>query len=71
MHYYFFFFYIFQKGTFSLEKKHLLKEILGSPHTSNRIYLLQNCFSNYVFLKDMYMTLKTSAFIGVKNFDNL
>ena len=25
---------------------------------SNRIYLLQNCFSNYVYLKDMYLSLK-------------
>ena len=26
-----------------------------SPHTSNRIYLLRNCFSNYVYLKDTYI----------------
>ena len=30
----------------------------GSLHTSNRIYLLWHCFSNYVYLKDMYMSLK-------------
>ena len=43
---------------FIMKKKHLLENIFGSPHTSNRIYLLWNCFSNYVYLKDMYITLK-------------
>ena len=43
---------------FIRKKKHLLGNIFGSPHTSNRIYLLRNCFSNYVYLKDMYITLK-------------
>ena len=43
---------------FIRKKKHLLGNIFGSPHTSNPIYLLQNCFSNYVYLKDMYITLK-------------
>ena len=43
---------------FVKKKKHLLGNIFGSPHTSNRIYLLRNCFSNYVYLKDMYITLK-------------
>ena len=33
-------------------------KLFGSLHTSNRIYLLRNCFSNYVYLKDMYMSLK-------------
>ena len=33
-------------------------KLFGSLHTSNRIYLLWNCFSNYVYLKDMYMSLK-------------
>ena len=53
-------FFIFQRSTLNLEKtrKHLLRKIFGSPHTSNRIYLLQNYFSNYVYLKDMYITLK-------------
>ena len=36
----------------------MLRIILVLPHTSNRIYLLQNCFSNYVYLKDMYITSK-------------
>ena len=31
---------------------------MGSSHTSNQIYLLQNCFSNYLYLKDMCMTFK-------------
>ena len=33
-------------------------KLFGSLHTSNRIYLLRNCFSNYVYLKDMYLSLK-------------
>ena len=33
-------------------------KLFGSLHTSNRIYLLRNYFSNYVYLKDMYMSLK-------------
>ena len=44
--------------TFYKEKKHLLGNIFGSPYTSNQIYLLRNCFSNYVYLKDMPITLK-------------
>ena len=32
--------------------------LFGSLYTSNRIYFLRNCFSNYVYLKDMYMHLK-------------
>ena len=43
---------------FIRKKKHLLENIFGSHHTSNWIYLLQNCFSNYAYLKDMYITLK-------------
>ena len=38
--------------------KHVIGKIFGSPHTSNWIYLLRNCFSNYVYLKDTYITLK-------------
>ena len=44
--------------TFYKVKKHLLGTIFGLPHTSNWIYLLRNCFSNYVYLRDMYITLK-------------
>ena len=48
-----------QRITFNLEKKkHLLRKIFGSPYTSNQIYLRLNCFSNYVYLKDIYLTLK-------------
>ena len=43
---------------FRKKQKHLLKKIFGSTHTSNRTYLLRNCFSNYVYLKDMYIILK-------------
>ena len=32
------------------------RKLFGSLHTY--YYLLQNCFSNYVYLKDMYMSLK-------------
>ena len=39
--------------TFYKEKKHLLENIFGSAHTRNRIYLLQNCFSNYLYIKDI------------------
>ena len=31
--------------------------MFGPPHTSNQFYLLQNCFTNYIYLKDMYITL--------------
>ena len=40
------------------KKKHLLMKIFGSPYTSNQIYLRLNCFSNYIYLKDIYLTLK-------------
>ena len=58
MDYYFFF--IFQRSTFKLEKKTkaFVKENFRFTHTSNRLYLLWNCFSNYVHLKDLYITLK-------------
>ena len=45
--------------SFYKEKEHLLGNIFGSPYTSNRIYLLRNYFSNYVYLKDMYITSKS------------
>ena len=43
---------------FRKKQKHLLGKIFSLPHTSNRIYLLRNYFSNYVYLKDIYITLK-------------
>ena len=61
MHYYFFFYIcIFQRSTFDLEKKqkHLSRKICASPYTNNRTYLQWNSFSNYVNLKDVYITLK-------------
>ena len=39
-------------------QKLLLEKIFGSTHTNNRIYLLWNCFLNYVYLKDAYISLK-------------
>ena len=51
------FFYISEKYLL-FRQKHLLGKMFGSPHTSNRIYLLQNCFSNCAYNKDMYITLK-------------
>ena len=58
-----FFFYIFlyiSETYFQLRKKQkpLLGRRFGLPQTSNRIYLLRNCFSSYIYLKDMYNTLK-------------
>ena len=48
--------------------------ILVLPHKNNRIYLLWNCFSNFVYLKVVYVTLKGTekiVCIGVQNFANL
>ena len=71
MDYYFLFFYISEKYLqFMKKERHLLRKNFGSPHTSNRIYLLWNYFSNYINLKGMYKTLKGIC-IGVKNFGNL
>ena len=44
--------------TFYKKEKHLLWKIFGSPHISKWIFLLRNCFSNYVYLNNMYITLK-------------
>ena len=41
-----------------MKKRHLVRNMFSSPHTSNWIYFLHNCFSNYLYLKDMYITLK-------------
>ena len=43
-----FLFYIFQRSPFNLENKVFVRENFGSPHRSNWIYLLRNCFSNYL-----------------------
>ena len=47
-----------QKSTFSLENNKYIyaKEMFCLP--SNCIYLLQNYFSSYAYLKDIYKTLK-------------
>ena len=54
------FFFIFHRNTFNFEKnqKYLLRKFFDSRHTNNRIYQLQNCFWNFVYLKDTYITLK-------------
>ena len=56
----------------------LLENIFGktfvSSHTSNWLYLLRNCFSNYVYQRYVYnieRNRKNSVCIGVKNFANL
>ena len=46
------FFYISEKYL------NLLGKIFVSAHISNRIYLLRNCFSNYLYFKDKYINLK-------------
>ena len=45
---------------FRKKQKHLSREIFGSFQITgiNRIFLLRNCVSNYVYLKNMYITLK-------------
>ena len=56
---YYFFVFVFQRSTFNLEKtKAFVKENFWFIPSSNRIYLLRKCFSNYVYLKDMYIKLK-------------
>ena len=59
--------YLFFGKAPSIQKntKPFAQELFGSPHTSNRIYLLQNCLSNYVYLKHMYIVLRGIC-IGVK-----
>ena len=49
-------------------QKHLLGKIVGPSHTSNQIYLLWNCSSNYVYLKAKYITLKGIGKIGFYRF---
>ena len=60
MDYYFFLFFNGSEKYLQFKKlqKHLVEKIFGSPHTSNRIYLPWNYFTNYVYLKDMCITLK-------------
>ena len=60
MGYFFFFLNIFQESTFNLKQKqkYLWRNIFGSPHTSNRISLLRNFFSSYVYIKNVYITSK-------------
>ena len=62
-----FLFHIFESSAFNLSKnksisieksRALVRKVFGSPYTINQIYLLQNWFSNYVYFKDMYITLK-------------
>ena len=51
----------FRKNTqkhYHQKSKALLRSIFGLSYKSNWIYLLWNGFSNYVYLRDMYITLK-------------
>ena len=52
------YFCTYQKSTFSLENNKYIyvKEIFSLPR--NWIYLLQNYFSSYAYLNDIYKTLK-------------
>ena len=52
------YFCTYQKSTFSLENNKYIyvKEIFCLPR--NWIYLLQNYFSSYAYLNDIYKTLK-------------
>ena len=43
---------------FIKKKEAFSRECSWFTHTSNRIYLLWNCFSNYAYLINMYITLK-------------
>ena len=59
---------------FIRQKKYLLKNIFGSPHTGNWIYLLQNFFKlgipqRHVHNLERYW--KNSVCFRVKNFANL
>ena len=73
--------FIFQRSTFNLEnlktQSICYEKLLVYPiHVTNPIYLLRNCFSNYVYLKDTHITewnernWKNSVCIGVKKFEN-
>ena len=61
---YYFFFYILEIYL-RKKQKHLLMKMFGSPHTSNWIHLLRNCFSNCAYPKDLYITLHTQKILLV------
>ena len=70
----YFFIYVYFREASSIQKKqiYLLGKVFGSPHTSYWVYLLRNCFSNYVYLKDTLKGIgKILLCIGVTNFANL
>ena len=51
---------------FFLEKrKSMWQKIFFPPRISNWIHALGKCFSNYVYLKDMYKNLKEIGIIRV------
>ena len=54
----FLFLYFREVPSIQKKQKHLLIQIFDSPYTSNRIYLLRNCFSSYFHAKDMYINMK-------------
>ena len=51
------FLYLREVPSIQKRKKVLVRKFFGSTHTRNRIYLLRNCFSKYVYLKDMQIAL--------------
>ena len=55
---FYFFLYFREAPTIQKKTKAFVRKNFGSPHTSHWIYLPQNCFSNHVYLKDLYITLK-------------
>ena len=54
----FIFLYFRDVPSIQKKQKHLLIQIFDSPYTSNRIYLLRNCFSSCFHIKDMYINFK-------------
>ena len=56
----FYLFYLYFREVPSIQKKqkHLLRKVFGSFHSCNWMYLLRNYSSNYMYLKDMYITSK-------------
>ena len=54
-------FFLYFREVHSIKKKKqmpLLRQIFDLPYTSDLIYLQWNCFSSYLYLKDMYIILK-------------
>ena len=52
------YFFKCQKSIFNLENNKCIRQVNVFSLPCNCIYLLQNYFSSYVYLKDIYKTLK-------------